>query len=358
MNPTIEREIRDFIRSGEPAAGPHFDGLLRRALSFQLDRVEPLRRLARARGLTLDALDALPTWSHVPLVPVLAFKSLDLSAAAPEATFLSSGTLGERSRHGHPFLDLYRETIDATFPGAVLAGCAEFAKPDMLSLVASRESAPDSSLSFMIDHVLGTWGGRGSAVGIGPRGVEAAKVRSWLGAHQRGGAPIAILTTGFALVELLDALERLGVRFRMPPGSVIFETGGLKGRGREISREELLDRVEGWLGIPRQRLVREYGMTELTSQCYTEALAGGDPDLFVPPAWVRVRALDPETLAPTAAGAAGLLAIFDLANVGSALHVLTQDLGVEEGRGFRLLGRAAGAELRGCSLAVEELRRI
>jgi len=350
MTLTIDQEILRFIRSGEPLDAAPFDELVRRAFSFQVDRVEPLRRLAQARGLTPESLE---NWTRVPLVPVLAFKSLELSAAAAQATFLSSGTLGERSRHAHPFLDLYRETIEATFPGSVLAGLP--ARPDMLSLVASRESAPDSSLSFMIDHVLATRGGSGSATAIGPHGVEAAKARSWLGAHQRGASPIAIVATGFALVELLEALERFGLRFRMPPGSVVFETGGLKGRRREFPRAELLERLESWLGIPRQRLVREYGMTELTSQCYSEALAGGDPDLFVPPAWVRVRALDPETLASAAAGTAGLLAVFDLANVGSALHVLTQDLGVTEGRGFRLLGRAQGAELRGCSLAFEEL---
>ena len=99
-------------------------------------------------------------------------------------------------------------------------------------------------------------------------------------------------------------------------------------------------------------------MTELTSQLYTEALTGGDPGLFVAPPWVRVRVLDPETLAEAPAGQPGLIAIFDLANLGSAVHLLTEDLGsAPEGAegGVRLLGRAAGAELRGCSLAAEEL---
>jgi len=70
---------------------------------------------------------------------------------------------------------------------------------------------------------------------------------------------------------------------------------------------------------------------------------------------MRVRVLDPATLADAAPGAPGLLALFDLANLSSAVHVLTEDLGVQDGDGFRLVGRAAGAELRGCSLAAEEL---
>jgi hypothetical protein len=106
-------------------------------------------------------------------------------------------------------------------------------------------------------------------------------------------------------------------------------------------------------------VVREYGMSELTSQFYTRVLLGGDPDLFVAPHWARVRLLDPETLEEVPAGTPGLVTVFDLANLGSAVHLLTEDLGIfERGEedGFRLVGRAAGAELRGCSLVVEELR--
>ena len=75
------------------------------------------------------------------------------------------------------------------------------------------------------------------------------------------------------------------------------------------------------------------------------------------PHWVRVRVLHPETLAEHPPASPGLIAVFDLANVGSVAHLLTEDLGVAEGEGFRLLGRAGGAELRGCSLTVEELSR-
>jgi hypothetical protein len=80
MLSTIDQEICHFIRSGEAAAGPSFDDLVRRAFAFQVDRVEPLRRLAQSRGVTSETI---ATWRDVPLVPVLAFKSLDLSAATP-----------------------------------------------------------------------------------------------------------------------------------------------------------------------------------------------------------------------------------------------------------------------------------
>ena len=96
-------------------------------------------------------------------------------------------------------------------------------------------------------------------------------------------------------------------------------------------------------------------MTELTSQAYTGSLGGGDPDLFIPPHWMKVRILEPISLVEQPVGEAGLITIFDLANLSSAVHLVTEDLGRADGNGFRLTGRAAGADLRGCSLTVEEL---
>ena len=347
--PSVVTAVESYVHR---ASVETFDALVTDAFAHQYETIEPYRRLCDQRGVTPAGAIA---WQQVPWVPVTAFRSLALHAGAPRETFRSSGTTGGeavRSVHHHPYPDLYRATIDASFPSAVFAGLL---RPDVLSLVTPRGLSHESSLGFMIDHVIRRHAGAGSLEALGERGVEAAKARSWLGAHQRAGQPVAVLTTGFALVELLDALERLGVRFRLPPGSVVMETGGLKGRTREISRSDLLERIEGFLAVPRQRVVREYGMTELTSQFYTGALAGEDAEFFRTAPWTRVRALDPESLQPVADGAPGLLAIFDLANLGSALHVLTQDLGVVEGDGFRLLGRLAGAEPRGCSLAVEEM---
>jgi len=295
-------------------------------------------------------------------VPAAAFKTLELAAAPAVEVFRSSGTTsgGEeevRSVHHHPYPDLYRQVIDASFPRFCLPHLPADARLPILSLIPTREQLPDSSLSFMVDHVLARHGGPESTTTFGPRGVEVAKARSWTGARQREGRPVLVLTTAFALVQWLDGLDRLDLRFRLPPGTVLFETGGFKGKVTEVRREDLLHRTAERLGVPPGQVVREYGMTELTSQCYTRALYGEDPDLFVAPPWVRVRILDPETLEEAPEGNPGLIAVFDLANLGSAVHLLTEDLGIREGEGFRLLGRAAGAELRGCSLVVEELQR-
>jgi Acyl-protein synthetase, LuxE len=339
----------------DPRSGS-FEELALAAFAFQLERIEPFRRLCQGRGISPDTVT---DWRQVPPVPAAAFKTLELAAAPAVEVFRSSGTTaGEevRSVHYHPYPDLYRQVIDASFPPFCLPLFGPSARLPVLSLIPSREQLLDSSLSFMADHILTRWGSPESATAFGPRGVEAARARSWAGSRQREGRPVLVLATAFALAQWLDGLDRMDLRFRLPAGSILFETGGFKGRTAELTREELLRRVADRLGLPPEQVVREYGMTELTSQCYTRVLLGGDPDLFVAPAWVRVRILDPGTLEEAPAGTAGLISVFDLANIGSAIHLLTEDLGIAEGDGFRLLGRAAGAELRGCSLVAEELR--
>lgn len=331
--------------------GGDFETLAADAFSFQYENIPAFRRLCDGRGAVPGTTNS---WREIPTVPALAFKSVQLAAAPAREVFRSSGTSSEsRSEHHHPYPDLYRQVIDASFPGACLDRPGSL---PVLSLIPTREQAPDSSLAFMVDHILAGHGDPSSQTLFGPRGVEATGVRSWLGARQRDGRPALILATAFALAQMLDGLDRLGLRFRLPAGSVVFETGGFKGRTREVSRDDLLERLGHHLGLPAGRVVREYGMTELTSQFYTGVLGGGDADLFLTAPWTRVRILSPETLDEQPPGEPGLVAIFDLANLGSAVHLLTEDLGVADGDGFRLLGRAAGAELRGCSLTVEELQ--
>ena len=341
----VERFVRDS-GSGD------FQELAQGAFRLQYERLEAYRGLCLTHGIHPDETT---DWRQIPPIPALAFKSVDLTVEPGGETFRSSGTTSERpSIHRHGFPDLYRTTIDASFPATVLGAITS--RP-MLSLIPDRQQAPDSSLSFMADHVIRHWGTAESVTAFGARGVDARRARSFLGARQRDRQSPLILATAFALMQLLEALERFDLRFRLPPGSVLFETGGYKGRSRVVPPDELRDSLEDRLALRPDTIVREYGMTELTSQFYTAALSGGDPFLFRPPHWVRVRILDPETLEEVPEGDTGLVCICDLANLSSAIHLLTEDLGRAEEGGFRLLGRAAGAELRGCSLTVEELAR-
>ena len=137
------------------------------------------------------------------------------------------------------------------------------------------------------------------------------------------------------------------------------ETGGFKGRIREISRPKLYAECEKRLGILKHFCVSEYGMTELSSQFYDTTLR----DHFLKirrkpfkegPSWIRTLVIDPRSGREAKKGCAGLLRHFDLANRGSVLAVQTEDMGRVVGSGFELLGRASGPELRGCSLSYEE----
>lgn len=352
----VERISRYILPPPEAAQLPQtpveseFESLALAAFAYQFDRLAPYRAMCERAGRSPSSVTS---WRDVPMIPAAAFATLELATEPVRETFRSSGTLGAaRSVHHHPFPDLYRAAIDASFPRFCLPAGG---RPAMLALVPPRNVAPDSSLGFMVDHLLQRFGGPGSTYACGERGVEGPKARSWFGARQREGRPVLVLGTSFALAELLDFLGRIDLKFRLPAGSAVFETGGFKTRAKELSRAELHQRLEAQLFVGAESIVAEYGMTELTSQCYTATLAGGDPELFVPPHWMRVRVLDPLTLAELPPGATGLLAFFDLANVGSALHLLTEDLGSLDGAGFRLAGRAPEADLRGCSLLAEEL---
>lgn len=354
--PLLKERIAAFIES--PESGD-FDVLAGLAFDFQVERIEAYRRLCAARGIGAgEATD----WRRIPPVPTSAFKRIPLAAAPARRAFRSSGTTRgaeRRSVHYLPFPELYLAAVDASFPRFCLppelrAGDG----PPMLSLIPPRQRVPDSSLSFMIDHVLDRWAGEGSEVAFSLRGVDERAATRWARERQGDGRPVLVLATALALQQWLDHLAGERQPLCLPAGSVVFETGGFKGRERSTSREQLLAGLERRLGVAAQRVVREYGMTELSSQFYTRALAGGDPDLFVAPHWTRVEILDPLTLEPARRGEPGLLTVLDLANLGSALRVLTEDLGRAEEGGFRLLGRAAGAELRGCSLTAEEMSAV
>jgi hypothetical protein len=340
--------VERFVESPSDSA---FAELALRAFRFQFERVEPYRRWCERTGANPATVH---DWRRIPWLPASALKSVALHAAPSALVFRSSGTTaGERrSEHHQPFPQLYRRVVEHSFPDFCLP---RGDRPPMLSLVPAFEPARESSLSFMVDHVLATFGGVDSANVVSAEGIDHDRARSWIALRERDPRPCLVLTTALALDQFLRSLERDGVRLRAPAGSALFVTGGFKTRQAELTLEDLLDRLELRLAIPSAAVVQEYGMTELTSQAYTRALVGGPTDLFVCPHWMRVRILDPITLEEAAMGDTGLLAVLDLGNVGSVLHLLTEDLARVEEDGFRLLGRASGAELRGCSLTAEEL---
>ena len=137
------------------------------------------------------------------------------------------------------------------------------------------------------------------------------------------------------------------------------QTGGYKGRSREVDSEVLLGAISHRYGIAAPFIINEFGATELSSQLYEttlrEAIYGppGPRRLWVPP-WVRATPVDPDTLRPVEGDTVGILRIDDTANLDSVCCIQTADLAKRVDDGIAVLGRAPGATPRGCSLAADQ----
>lgn len=354
LGPELELRFRKGV--DDPMGEDDFNDLALRIFRWQYDANPTYQGFCRTRGHTPDSVE---DWRDVPAVPATAFKFVDLvcgDPAASEATFLTSGTTegGERrGRHHVPSLALYRASA---LPPLRAHLVPEDAPLPILSLVPSPAKAPASSLSTMMGFTAEAWGDPVHWLADANGAPDAKAFVAAAREVGESGRPALVAGTAFAFVHLLDALARDGVRVRLPEGTRLMETGGFKGRSRTVGRGEFYGALEDRLGIELARMVNEYGMTELLSQLYEPVLREGPSarGLHVPPPWLRVRALDPLTLEALPDGESGVLAFFDLANAGSVAHVLTQDVGAVGPEGVRLRGRSAGAEPRGCSLALEE----
>lgn len=349
--------LRLFARGvEEPLSEREFDDYARRIFSWQFDRNAPYAAFCRRRGVTPDTLKS---WRELPAVPTLAFKEIPLLSGDPdqvEVVFRTSGTTRGPERRGeHRLLDvsLYEAALAPMFAAFVLP---DQARIPLLSLVPPPRLLPDSSLAYMIRTVMDRFGAEGSDWFADlENGLHVERLVDTL---RNAQGPVALLGTSLAFVHLIDALRSSKTRLRLPKGSRIMDTGGFKSRSREVSPRGLRDDYAEWLRVMPHRCVNEYGMTELTSQFYDATLrAGGTwpPERKVAPPWMRTLAADPETLAPLPRGTRGVLRHVDLANLSSVIAVQTEDEGFETEDGCVLLGRAPGAEPRGCSIAADLL---
>ncbi len=326
----LHARILGFIEGGNATS---FGELALAIHAFQKAHCPPLRRYC-------ESVCPAPTdWTEIPPVPTEAFKNPALPIAAfpveqAAATFRTSGTTGE-TRGAHHFLDL------TLYESSIRDAWRELELPPLrpLCLAQPPTLTPDSSLN----HMFGVLGGRFL---IGSDGaLDTAKLRAVLG---RAHEPLLLAGTALAFLHLFDSAPDLPPP---PAGSFALETGGYKGSGRDLTRAELHARFERHLGIPPDRVINEYSMTELSSQFYST-----DPGApHRAPRWLRARVLRPGGDDEVADGETGLLAIYDLANLGSSLAIMTGDLAVRRGRDFELLGRDPEAVPRGCSRAADEL---
>jgi hypothetical protein len=316
--------------------------------------------------------DRVERWKQVPALPIAAFRQLDVfDADAPVAAeWHSSGTTsagGRPSRHRLASLDVYDAAIDEGVALAVLPDVAGGEREPLacVQLQPAATDAPHSSLSYMFDRIrTGPRCRDAGAFVSADYAVDVEGAWSRLRELEQSQEPTLVLATSFALVLLLDGVGEHGLGpVELAPTSRIVDTGGFKGRSRELIRAELVARSESWIGVPEAWQENEYGMSELSSQAWLGTIADscgwplagtGDGGRFLP-STLRVRVVDPVTLEEVADGEQGLLVLHDIANVHSCAAVRSEDVGIRRGDSFELVGRAPGAALKGCSLRLEDV---
>jgi hypothetical protein len=335
-----------------------FDALACDLARHQAARIEGYARLCHARGVDLAKLSRADA---VPAVPTDAFKLTRVATFPAEATTLTFRTSGTTigTRGEHPMRDV------ATYDAAAVAFGRHWLARDLdepspvVVLGPSPEVSPDSSLVHMCEAFVRAFGAKAPASAtylVDADGIlDLATFDERVAIALARAQPMLVLGTSFAFVHFVDAVGKAS--FDLPRGSRVMQTGGYKGRSREVPPAVLRADLARVFGLSERAIVGEYGMTELSSQFYERTLFEPHAPLgrYAEPPWARVVPVDPDTLAPVAHGEVGIAKILDLMNVDSAVAVLTQDQVRRVDEGFELLGRAPGAVPRGCSIAIDEL---
>jgi hypothetical protein len=332
-----------------------FDTLALRLFAWQFTNDAPYRRFCQRRGTTPRNVKH---WPDIPAVPIDAFKELSLSCQPPSPAgrvFMTSGTTRSdvKGKHHHPTLAVYDRSMTRNFAQRFMQGSG---KLPMAILFPDETVMPNSSLAHYLALAASEFGTPQSRHFVGPQGLDSAGLCAMLAAAEQSGEPCAVLGATYSFVHLMDELGGRGASFRLPAGSRVLDTGGYKGQSRELLPEAFYAQLSAMLGVARSGCINMYGMTELSTQFYDDGNAQV-PSVKSGPHWIRSRIVEPLTGRDVPKGERGILVHCDLANFNSVTTILTEDVGVAVDGGFLLLGRAEGAQAKGCSLAVEEFIR-
>ena len=340
--------LRGLIASSQPAIGEsQFNELALDLFALQFKNNLAYQKICAARKLTPQIIEH---WTQIPAVPTAAFKESELTSLAPDersALFHSSGTTGQKPSlyfHSAESLAIYEASLWKWFQfhfGDV---------GELVFLTPNQIAAPHSSLVHMFETIRGKFAlpesvFAGNISADGSWTVDFAATIRKLKISCDAGRPLTLLGTAFSFVHLVDFLAKNNLQFHLPENSRVMETGGYKNRSRSMPKAELHALVTERLGVSRENIVCEYGMSELSSQAYAKSSG-----TFQFPPWARAQIISPETSREVRDGETGLIRVFDLANVFSVAVIQTEDLGIRRGGGFELIGRAQLAEPRGCSL--------
>lgn len=300
---------------------------------WQRENVEVYRRFLDYTGRNADEI---LSWKDIPCLPVSAFKTHSVLASGMQATitFSSSTTSGDKpSLHHLPIVELYNESFLEGFRriyGDPQAYC-------ILALLPSYLERSGSSLVYMAEALIQKSTDKRSGFFL-DQWEELHRILNELKSENR---KTILLGVTFAL---LDFAQQYPVHF---PELIVMETGGMKGRRKELVRAEVHAALVSAFGIPSVHA--EYGMTELLSQAY--AVEEGQ---FVSPPWMRIRVMDAtDPFTELEPGRSGRIVVADLANRYSCAFIATDDIGRMHADGtFEVLGRLDYSDVRGCNLMV------
>ncbi len=281
--------------------------------------------------------ERISSTEEIPFLPVEFFRTRKILTGkrAYEFVFESSGTSGdERSRHYIADASLYRRS----FTGAFRHFYGSPGDYCILALLPSYLDRKNSSLAYMAGHLIRLSEHPESGFYLNDyRGLV-----SQLEKLEEKSRKVLLLGVSFALLELAE-------RYPLPlRHTLVMETGGMKGHRKELTRKELHEILGNAFHL--KDIHSEYGMTELLTQAYAKR-----EGIFHTPPWMKVLIRDPnDPLSVNYGGRSGGINIIDLANVHSCSFIATQDVGTSSGeKGFSVLGRFDGSELRGCNLLLE-----
>lgn len=286
-------------------------------------------------GLKIDPLNVHQV-SQIPFLPIEFFKSHTvLNTANPvQITFTSSGTTGViTSSHHIADVSWYIESFRTAF-GLFYGDIEDYT---VLALLPSYLEREGSSLIYMADDLIKQSKNPESGFFL----YNHDELYHQLKKQQEAQKPTLLIGVTFAL---LDFIENYTLNF---PQLIVMETGGMKGRRKEMIREELHEQLCKGFGV--DAIHSEYGMTELLSQAYSKGLG-----IFNCPPWMKIITRDTnDPMSIIYDGKAGGINVIDLANVNSCSFIATQDLGkIYADNSFEVLGRFDNSDIRGCNLLI------
>jgi hypothetical protein len=279
---------------------------------------------------------SISTIEEIPFLPIQFFKSRKVLSSLDEIqeTFTSYGTTGgSTSKHLVTNINLYKESY--------LKGFAHFygniEEYTVLALLPNYLQRQGSSLVFMVADLIE----KSKKVESGFYLDNIQELANKLLELNRNGQKILLIGVSFALLDLIE-MQQFNLKY-----TIIMETGGMKGRRKELVREELHTILQNGFGVTE--IHSEYGMTELLSQGYSKGNG-----VFETPPWMKILIRDTEdALSINASGKNGGINVIDLANYNSCSFIATQDLGkVYENETFEIIGRFDNSDIRGCNLMV------